>query len=233
MSGAAKHKAKHGVHLQGPVGMGLGDMQPSLNPPKVGSASLSSSRLHKRKHKHKHKHKEDRILGTHDNLSGLFAGKATGFSSHLLSERLSSVDKELPLGNEKSKHKEKQRHQHSDASHKASKNNFEVDTLSTLSLSDAQHWTQAKDKGDLSSDPVDSCTKRYSSSGGDGGSTRSESLDVFSEMNPSNDKWDSDVSGSKRRSYEGFGTYREKDIQAFKVNRKDRSSYDSSMSPGI
>ncbi|XP_040840892.1 SET-binding protein [Ochotona curzoniae] len=233
MSGAAKHKAKHGVHLQGPVGMGLGDMQPSLNPPKVGGGSLSSGRLHKRKHKHKHKHKEDRILGTHDNLSGLFTGKATGFSTHLLSERLGSGDKELQLGNEKSKHKEKPRHLHSDASHKASKNNFEVDTLSTLSLSDSQHWTQAKDKGDLSSEPVDSCTKRYSGSSGDSGSTRSESLDVFSDMNPSSDKWDSDVSGSKRRSFEGFGTYREKDIQTFKVNRKERNSYDSSMSPGM
>ena len=51
-------------------------------------------------------------------------------------------------------------------------------------------------------------------------------------MNPPNDKWDSDVSASKRRSYEGFGTYREKDIQAFKMNRKERSSYDSSVSPG-
>nr|XP_025852691.1 SET-binding protein [Vulpes vulpes] len=233
MSGTAKHKAKHGVHLQGPVAMGLGDIQPSLNPPKAGSTSLSGSRLHKRKHKHKHKHKEDRILGTHDNLSGLFAGKATGFSSHILSERLSSADKELPLVSEKNKHKEKQKHQHSEAGHKASKNNFEVDTLSTLSLSDAQHWTQAKDKGDLSSEPADSCTKRYSGSGGDGGSTRPESLDVFSDMNPSNDKWDSDMSGSKRRSYEGFGTYREKDIQAFKMNRKERSSYDSSLSPGM
>jgi hypothetical protein len=133
---------------------------------------------------------------------------------------------------EKSKHKEKQKHQHSEASHRASKNNFEVDTLSTLSLSDAQHWTQAKDKGDLSSEPVDSCAKRYSGSGGDNSSTRSESLDVFSEMTSSSDKWDSDVSGNKRRSFEGFGTYREKDIQTFKMNRKERSSYDSSMSPG-
>ncbi|XP_048219172.1 SET-binding protein [Perognathus longimembris pacificus] len=232
MSGAAKHKAKHGVHLQGPVSMGLSDIQPSLNPPKVGGATLASSRLHKRKHKHKHKHKEDRILGTHDNLSGLFAGKATGFSS-LLSERLSSADKELPMVSEKSKHKEKQKHQPSEASQKASKNNFEVDTLSTLSLCDPQHWTQAKDKGDLSSEPVDSCAKRYSGSSGDSGSVRSESLDVFNEMNPSNDKWDSDLSGSKRRSFEGFGTYREKDIQAFKMNRKERSAYDSSMSPGL
>lgn len=96
----------------------------------------------------------------------------------------------------------------------------------------AQHWTQAKDKGDLSSEPADSCAKRYSGNGGDGGGARPESLDVFSEMNPPNDKWDSDVSASKRRSYEGFGTYREKDIQAFKMNRKERSPYDSSVSPG-
>lgn len=213
--------------------MGLGDMQPSLNPPKVGSAGLSSGRLHKRKHKHKHKHKEDRLLGTHDNLSGLFAGKAAGFSSHLLSERLSGVEKELQLVSEKSRHKEKQKHQHADVSHKAPKSSFEVDNLSTLSLSDAQHWTQAKDKSDLSSEPVDPCTKRYSASGGDGGNARSESLDVFSDMNPSNDKWDSDLSGIKRRSFEGFGTYREKDIQTFKMNRKERSSFDASISPGV
>uniref|UniRef100_A0A8C5K4R3 SET binding protein 1 n=1 Tax=Jaculus jaculus TaxID=51337 RepID=A0A8C5K4R3_JACJA len=236
MSGAVKHKAKHGVHLQGAVGMSLGDIQPSLNPPKVGGAALSGSRLHKRKHKHKHKHKEERLLGTHDNLSGLFAGKGAGFSSHLLGERLGSgggADKELPLVSEKGKHKDKQKHQHGDAGHKAAKSNFEVDTLSTLSLSDAQHWTQAKDKGDSSSEPADSCSKRYSGGGGDSSSARADSLDVFSEMNPSNDKWDSDVAGSKRRSFEGFGTYREKDIQAFKMTRKERSSYDSSMSPGM
>ncbi|XP_036602000.1 SET-binding protein [Trichosurus vulpecula] len=232
MSSTARHKAKHGVHLQTPVGMGLGDIQPSLNPPKVGSAGLSSGRLHKRKHKHKHKHKEDRILGTHDDLSGLFAGKSTGFSSHVLSERLSSADKDLPMVGEKSRHKEKQKHQHSEVSHKASKSNFEVDTLSTLSLSDAQQWTQVKEKGDTSGDPADSCTKKFSSgSSGESGSTRSETLDVFGSMNPLNDKWDNEVSGSKRRSFEGFGTYREKDIQAFRMNRKERSSYDSSMSP--
>ncbi|XP_064336377.1 SET-binding protein isoform X2 [Camelus dromedarius] len=233
MSGTAKHKAKHGVHLQGPVGMGLGDMQPSLNPPKVGSASLSGGRLHRRKHKHKHKHKEDRILGTHDNLSGLFAGKATGFASHILSERLSSADKELSLVSEKGKHKERQKQQHGEAGHRAPKSSFEVGTLSSLSLSDAQHWTQAKDKGDLSGEPADPCTKRYSGNGGDGGGARPDSLDVFSEMNPPSDKWDSDVSGGRRRSYEGFGAYRERDGQAFKLSRRERSSYDSSLSPDL
>ncbi|OXB58331.1 hypothetical protein ASZ78_001026 [Callipepla squamata] len=88
MSTTAKHKAKHGVHLQTPVGMGLGDMQSSLAPPK--------------------------------------------------------------------------------------------------------QWTQSKDKSDSSNDPIDSCTKRYS------GNTESNA--------------------------------REKDIQPFRINRKDRSAYDSSAS---
>ncbi|NXD44416.1 SETBP protein, partial [Copsychus sechellarum] len=231
MSTTAKHKAKHGVHLQTPVGMGLGDMQSSLAPPKVGGASLSSGRLHKRKHKHKHKHKDERILGTHEDLTGLFASKSTGFSSHTINERLSGSDKDLSLLNEKSKHKEKQKHQHCETGHKGSKSNFEVDTLSTLSLSDAQQWSQSKDKSDSSSDPIDSCTKRYSGSTESNG--RSESLDMFGEMNSSSEKRDNDASGNKRRSFEGFGTYREKDIQPFKTNRKDRSTFDSSASSGI
>ncbi|XP_062455264.1 SET-binding protein isoform X1 [Rhea pennata] len=231
MSTTAKHKAKHGVHLQTPVGMGLGDMQSSLAPPKVGGTSLSSGRLHKRKHKHKHKHKDERILGTHEDLSGLFASKSTGFSSHAINERISGSDKDLSLLNEKSKHKEKQKHQHCETGHKGSKSSFEVDTLSTLSLSDAQQWTQSKDKGDSSSDPIDSCTKRYS--GNTESNARSESLDMFGEMNSSSDKRDNDASGSKRRSFEGFGTYREKDVQPFRTNRKDRSTYDSSATSGI
>ncbi|XP_055554764.1 SET-binding protein isoform X5 [Falco cherrug] len=228
MSTTAKHKVKHGVHLQTPVGMGLGDMQSSLAPPKVGGTSLSSGRLHKRKHKHKHKHKDERLLGPHEDLSGLFASKSTGFSTHAINERLSGSDKDLSLLNEKSKHKEKQKHQHCESGHKGSKSNFEVDTLSTLSLSDAQQWTQSKDKSDSSNDPIDSCTKRYSSNTESSG--RSESLDMFGEMNSSSEKRDNDASGNKRRSFEGFGTYREKDIQPFRTNRKGRSTYDSSAS---
>uniref|UniRef100_A0A8C8R5Y1 SET binding protein 1 n=1 Tax=Pelusios castaneus TaxID=367368 RepID=A0A8C8R5Y1_9SAUR len=231
MSTTAKHKARHGVHLQTPVGLSLGDMQSSLAPPKVGGTSLSSGRLHKRKHKHKHKHKDERMLGAHEDLSGLFASKSTGFSSHAISERLSGSDKDLSLLSEKSKHKEKQKHQHCEAGHKGSKSNFEVDTLSTLSLSDAQQWTQSKDKSDSSNDPVDSCTKRYS--GNPESSMRSESLDMFGEINSSSEKRDNGTSGSKRRNFEGFGTYREKDIQSFRMNRKDRSTYDSSASSGI
>ncbi|NWI25426.1 SETBP protein, partial [Sula dactylatra] len=230
MSTTAKHKAKRGVHLQTPVGIGPGDMQSSLTPPKVGGTSLSSGRLHKKKHKHKHKHKDERILETHEDLSGLFASKSTVFSSHAINERLSNSDKDLSLLSENSKHKEKQKHQHCETGHKGSKSNFEVDTLSTLSLSDAQQWMQNKDKSDSSNDPIDSCTKRYSGNTESNG--RSESLDMFGEMNSSSEKRDNDISGNKRRSFEGFGTYREKDIQPFRTNKKDRSTYDSSASSG-
>ncbi|XP_062984366.1 SET-binding protein [Elgaria multicarinata webbii] len=231
MPNTAKHKMKHGVHLQTPVGMGLGDVHSSLTSPKVAGTNIPSGRLHKRKHKHKHKHKDERILGAHDDLSSLFVSKSTGFSSHSVSDRLNVSDKDLSLLNEKSKHKEKQKHQHCETGHKGSKSNFEVDTLSTLSLSDTQQWVQSKDKGDLSNDPVDSCMKRYS--GNNESSTRSESLDVFGEINSLSEKRDNDGSGSKRRTFEGFGTYREKDLQTFRTSRKDRSSYDPSATSGI
>ncbi|XP_029436835.1 SET-binding protein isoform X2 [Rhinatrema bivittatum] len=231
MSATAKHKTKHGVHLQTPVGMALGDMQTSLAPAKVGGTSLSSGRLHKRKHKHKHKHKDDRGLGSHEDFAGLFAGKTTGFSGHIMSEKLTSLDKDLSLLNEKSKHKEKQKHQHCEAGHKGSKNHFEMDTLTTLSLSDSQQWMQMKDKSDLSNEVAESCLKRYS--GNPEGCARPDSLDMFGEMNATSDKRDCDGNGSKRRNFEGFGTYREKDIQAFRVNKRDRSTCDSAASSGI
>ncbi|KAF7243912.1 SET-binding protein [Varanus komodoensis] len=230
MPNTAKHKVKHGVHLQSPVGMGLGEVHPSLASAKVAGTNMPSGRLHKRKHKHKHKHKDERILGAHDDLSSLFASKSAGFSNHSVSERLNVSDKDLSLLNEKSKHKEKQKHQHCEVGHKVSKSSFEVDTLSTLSLSDAQQWVPSKDKGDLSNDPVDSCLKRYS--GNNESSTRSESLDVFGEINSLSEKRDNDGSGSKRRSFEGFGTYREKDLQTFRTSRKDRNAFDSSATSG-
>ncbi|XP_077202816.1 SET-binding protein [Paroedura picta] len=231
MPNTAKHKVKHGVHLQAPVGMGLGDVHSSLTSPKVSGPSMPSGRLHKRKHKHKHKHKDERLLGAREDLSSLFASKPTGFSSHSVSERLSVSEKELSLLTEKSKHKEKQKHQHCESGHKSSKSSFEVDTLSTLSLSDTQQWVPSKDKSDSASDPVDSCLKRYS--GNAESSSRSESLDVFGEISSLSEKRDNDGSGSKRRSFEGFGTYREKDLQTFRTSRRDRSSYDSSASSGL
>ncbi|KAM6992938.1 LOW QUALITY PROTEIN: SET-binding protein-like [Passerculus sandwichensis] len=225
MSTTAKHKAKHEVHLQALMGMGLGDMQSSLAPPKVGGTSLSSGQLHKR---NKHKHKDEQILGTPEDLSGLFASKSTGFSSHAINERLSISDKDFSLLNEKREHKEEQKHQHCETRHKGSKSNFEADTLSVLSFSDAQQWTQSKHNSNSSNDPIDSCTKRYSGNTESNG--RSESLDIFGEINSSSEKQDKDASGNKRRSFEGFGAFRGKDIQPFRINRKNRSTYDSSAS---
>ncbi|XP_075441433.1 SET-binding protein isoform X2 [Ascaphus truei] len=228
MSTAAKHKAKHGVHLQPPVGMGLADMQSSLAPSKAGGVALSSSRLHKRKHKHKHKHKDDRILGGHNDFSGLFSGKSTSFSGHVQNEKLSPSGKDLSSINEKSKHKEKQKHQHCETGQRGSKSSFEVDTLSSLSLSDAQHWTQSKDKTDLSNESVDGCLKKYA--GSNECNTRTDSSDLFVEISSSNEKRESDMGGGKRRNFEGFGSYREKDIQSFRMNKKDRSAFNPAAS---
>ncbi|KAM5191339.1 SET-binding protein [Mantella aurantiaca] len=222
MSTVAKHKTKHGVHLQSSVGMGLGDMAP-----KTGTVGLSSSRLHKRKHKHKHKHKDDFILGGHGDFGGFFSAKSTSFSGHTTNDKLSPSNKDLSSVNEKSKHKERQKHQHCETGQRGQKSTFEVDTLSSLSLSDGQHWTQSKDKNDLSSEAADSCMKRYS---GNDCSGRVDSSDLFGEINSSNDRRDGDLSGSKRRTFEGFGSYREKDLQSFRMNKKDRNAFDSSGS---
>ncbi|XP_069482992.1 SET-binding protein isoform X2 [Ambystoma mexicanum] len=222
----AKHKTKHGVHLQSPVGMGMGDLQSSMPTPKAGGGGLASGRLHKRKHKHKHKHKDDRNFGTHEDFGGLFSGKSSGFSSSV-----NGPDKDLPLLHDKSRHKEKQKHQHYGTGHKGSKNSFEEDTLSTLSLSDSQHWTQPKDRTASNNESVDSCLKRYS--GSQEGSTRLESLDLFGDMHSLHEKRDSDVTGNRRRNFEGFGTYREKDMQLFKMSRNDRNTFDSVASSGF
>ncbi|XP_063814353.1 SET-binding protein [Pseudophryne corroboree] len=223
MSAVAKHKTKHGVHLQTSVGMGLGDMTSS----KTGAVGLSSSRLHKRKHKHKHKHKDDRVLGGHGDFSGLFSGKSTSFSGHAANEKLSNSSKDLSSANDKNKYKERPKHQHCETGQRGPKSSFEVDTLSSLSLSDGQHWTQSKDKTDLSNESVENCLKRYS---GNDCSSRTDSSDLFGEINSSNDKRDGELNGNKRRTFEGFGSYREKDIQSFRMNKKDRNAFDPSGS---
>ncbi|KAM9447206.1 SET-binding protein isoform 1-T2 [Clarias gariepinus] len=89
------------------------------------SSCLASVCLHKRKHKHKHKHKEDQhTVPQRENLGGLFSGA-------------------LPL----SKIKDKQRSQQSmDTSSKPSRNYFEVDTLSSLSLSDSQNCKHSREE---------------------------------------------------------------------------------------
>uniref|UniRef100_A0ACB8EP19 Uncharacterized protein n=1 Tax=Sphaerodactylus townsendi TaxID=933632 RepID=A0ACB8EP19_9SAUR len=70
-------------------------------------------------------------------LSSLFAGKSTDFSSHSASERLSVSDKDLSLLTEKSKHKEKQKHQHCDTGTKVPRAVLKWTPCPALSLSDA------------------------------------------------------------------------------------------------
>uniref|UniRef100_A0A8C5LRN3 SET binding protein 1 n=2 Tax=Leptobrachium TaxID=161697 RepID=A0A8C5LRN3_9ANUR len=222
MSTAAKHKTKHGVHLQPPVGLGLDSMQSSLTQ-KTGGVGLTSSRLHKRKHKHKHKYKDDCILGGHSDFGGLFSSKSTSFSSHVLNEKLIPSGKELSSLNEKSKHKERQKHQHCESVQRGSKSSFEVDTLSSLSLSDGQHWTQSKDKTDLTTEPMDSCLRKFT---GNNCNIRADSSDIFTEMTSSNDKRDCDGSVGKRWIFEGFGSYREKDLQSFRLDKRNRNCFD-------
>lgn len=222
----AKHKTKHGVHLQPPMGMGLGDMQSSLPTPKAGIGGLASGRLHKRKHKHKHKHKDDRTFGTHEDFSGLFSGKPTGFSSTVIGS-----DKDISFVHDKSKNKEKQKHQHFGTGHKGARTGFEESTLSSLSLSDSQHWSQPKNRTDSNMEPVDSCSLRYS--GSHEGLNRLDSLGRFRDMHSQHDKRDSDGSANKRRNFEGFGSYREKDMQAFNMLRKDRTTFESVASSGL
>ncbi|XP_043943394.1 SET-binding protein [Protopterus annectens] len=231
MTAASKHKSKHALHLQTPVGMGLGDIQPSLTSPKVVGTGLSSGRLHKRKHKHKHKHKDARILGSPEELNTLFTGKSSTFSSHL-SERLSGLEKDVSMISDKSKHKEKQKHQHSElapAGHRNLRNSFEVDTLAPLSLADSQQWARTKEKLDAISDSLESCVRRGTHNA-EVSSRLEPSSDLFSDMYPSGERRDSDASATKRRSFEGFGTYREKDIPTFRSGRRDRSAHDALLS---
>ncbi|KPP71639.1 hypothetical protein Z043_109426 [Scleropages formosus] len=142
LTASAKHKTKHGSQQMASTGMD--NSQSTLVALKGGSGNLSNVRLHKHKHKHKHKYKEDLLSGSQrEGLGGLFSGaKNPGFLS-LLSERLDISDKEPSL----SKLKDKQRSPQSTQSlPRTSRNIFEVDTLSTLSLSDSQQSKRSRER---------------------------------------------------------------------------------------
>lgn len=211
LTAAAKHKTKHGVH-QAPSA-GIGDAQSTLVAPKVGGSCLPSGRLHKRKHKHKHKHKEDQLSGSQrEDLGGLFSGAKNPSYLNLLSERLGMSDKEPSLP----KHKEKQRHQqNTDALPRSSRNMFEVDTLSMLSLSESQQWKRTRDRAEPAGDFYDPCSRRHSES------TRGrQESDLFGDVHASRDS-ESGL-GGRRRSLESFGVYREQNMGPFKSSRSEK-----------
>ncbi|KAG9355079.1 hypothetical protein JZ751_001792 [Albula glossodonta] len=209
LSAAAKHKTKHGSHQMPSAGMD--NVEPTLVSLKGGSSSLPSVRLHKRKHKHKHKHKEDQLSDSQrEDLGGLFSGvKKPGFLS-FLSERQEMSDKEPSL----TKLKDKQRNQQStDMLSRSSRNIFEVDTLSSLSLSDSQQSKRTRDLGESAGDLHAACTRRNSESL----RTRHElSSDLFGGMQSSREE------ESRRRSLESFGMYREQNIVPFKNVRREK-----------
>ncbi|XP_041102547.1 SET-binding protein-like [Polyodon spathula] len=210
LTAAAKHKTKHGVH-QGPSTV-IGDAQSTLGAPKVGGSCLPSGRLHKRKHKHKHKHKDDQLSGSQrEDLGGLFSGAKNPSYLSLLSERLGMSDKEPSLP----KHKEKQRHQQNkDALPRSSRNMFEVDTLSMLSLSESQQWKRTRDRAEPAGDFYDPCSRRHSES------TRGrQEADLFGDVQASRDS--ESCLGGRRRSLESFGVYREQNMGPFKSSRSE------------
>lgn len=129
LSVGSRHRIKSMPHEMSSPRMG--------DPHHPSSSCLASVCLHKRKHKHKHKHKEDQqSVPQREKLGGLFSGV-------------------LPLSNVK----DKQRSQQSiDTSSKTSRNYFEVDTLSSLSLSDSQNCKHPREKPP--NNFLNTCTKQ-------------------------------------------------------------------------
>ncbi|KAL6465414.1 hypothetical protein MHYP_G00255470 [Metynnis hypsauchen] len=198
LSAASRHRTKSIPHeMPSPR---MGDTHHS------SSSCLASVCLHKRKHKHKHKHKEDQhAVPQREDLGGLFSGA-------------------LPL----SKLKDKQRSQQSaDASCKTSRNYFEVDTLSSLSLSDSQHCKRAR--GEPLNNFLNICTtqshERLRAS-------QDRPLDSFKgqhlgEEGPS--------IRNRRHSLEEFATYSEGSMAPFQNDRAERTKqmYQRSNSTSI
>ncbi|KAJ8405614.1 hypothetical protein AAFF_G00315940 [Aldrovandia affinis] len=212
---AAKHKTKHGSHQMPSAGMD--NTEPTLVSLKGGSSSsLPSVRLHKRKHKHKHKHKEDQLSNSQrEDLGGLFSGAKKPSFLSLLSERQEMSDKEPSL----IKLKDKQRNQQStDTLSRSLRNIFEVDTLSTLSLSDSQQSKRTRELGESLGDLHTACTRRHSESL----RTRHEmSSDLYGGMQSPLEE-ESSVHG-RRRSLESFGMYREQNMVPFNSIRREKA----------
>ncbi|XP_066568095.1 SET-binding protein isoform X1 [Amia ocellicauda] len=208
LTAAAKHKTKHSSHQM--PSSGMDEAQSTLVAPKGGASSLPSGRLHKRKHKHKHKHKEDQLSSSQrEDLGGLFSGAKNPSYLSLLSERLGMADKEPSL----QKHKDKQRNQQStDTLQRSSRNVFEVDNLSTLSLSDSQ-WKRGRERAEPTVDFHSACPRRHPDS-------MRTSSDLFGDLQSSRDG-DSGI-GSRRRSLESFGVYREQNVAPFKNCRREK-----------
>ncbi|TSM85988.1 SET-binding protein [Bagarius yarrelli] len=156
------------------------------------SSCLSSVCLHKRKHKHKHKHKEDQhSVPQRENLGGLFSGAQ-------------------PL----SKIKDKQRSQQSvDTSSKTSRNYFEVDTLSSLSLSDSQNCKHPREEP--LNNFLNMCTKQPQRLR----ANQDQPLDTFKGQHLQHE---GSHIRSRRHSLEDFATYSEGGMAPFQSDTEER-----------
>lgn len=187
LSAASRHRAKSVPHeMPSPR---MGDTHHS------SSSCLASVCLHKRKHKHKHKHKEDQHAAPQrEDLGGLFSGA-------------------LPL----SKLKDKQRSQQSaDVSCKTSRNYFEVDTLSSLSLSDSQHCKRAR--GEPLNNFLNICTTQ---SHDRLRASQDRPLDSFKGQHLREEE--SPSIRSRRHSLEEFATYSEGSMAPFQNDRGEQA----------
>ncbi|XP_063051190.1 SET-binding protein [Engraulis encrasicolus] len=220
-----RHRAKSIPHT-GPS-KGLGDPQPAYMTLKGSNNSLASVCLLKRKHKHKHKHKDDQYsVSETEDLGGLFSGTNNPAFRNLLNERM---EKDSSLA----KLKEKQRNQQStsDALSRKPRNFFEVDPLSTLSLSDAQQ-----------------CKQRVRGGGGigGGGTTTTDSfrnmcarppftfsrpgqegpMDLFAQQRTCDDALAAAAAAglrNQRHSFPGYRTYREGSSLSFQSLRPEET----------
>ncbi|XP_078078313.1 SET-binding protein isoform X2 [Mustelus asterias] len=224
MPTTAKHKVKHAMHLQPSLGMDLNTVQPSLTSQRGGGTGMPSSRIHKRKHKHKHKHRDDRLIGSREDLGELFGCKSD-FAKALVHQKLEGCDKDLTLSADKGKPKEKLRQQYVEPMYtgqKTSKNIFDIDTSSKLAFSDLPQWTRTTEKNDSVSESINACVRRFTST--ETRTRRETSMDLYGDLQSASnmiEKRESELGGSRKRHFEGFGSYREKNGPVLRTNRKD------------
>uniref|UniRef100_A0A672M8H3 SET binding protein 1 n=1 Tax=Sinocyclocheilus grahami TaxID=75366 RepID=A0A672M8H3_SINGR len=179
------------------------------------SSCMESVCLHKRKHKHKYKHKEDQYIPQREDLGGLFSGTQSPAFLNLLNERFEK--------NSLSKLKEKQRgKQSTDALSKASRNYFEVDTLSSLSLSDSQHCKRIR--GETLNNFLNICTRQPHERMR---ASQDQSLDLFKGQHLGDD--DSSIH-IRRHGLEDFAAYREGSMASFQGAREQRADCSLSFS---
>ncbi|XP_064165241.1 SET-binding protein-like isoform X1 [Anguilla rostrata] len=209
---SAKHKIKLGSQQMPSTGME--DAKSLLVAPAGGAGNLPSVRVHKRKHKHKHKHTEDQLSRSESkDLGGLFSGSKNRCFLSLRSDRLGVSDNEAPL----SKLKDTLRNQQSPGTLlRSSRNIFEVDNLSTLSLSDSQQWTCTHEQGELVHDLHAACSHRLSKRIRTGKDLPSDLLGRL----PSPQVAQAAIS-NKRQSLKVFELYRPQHMEPFRKTRME------------